>query len=414
MIKKLFLITLLAGSILTNGCWDRRELESLSLVQTLGLDLGPRGKGITVTTMIAIPPKIAGGGGQSGGSGAGSGIFTISMNAPTVYEGFNLINTTINREVTLLQTSVILIGEDLAKQGLQKIIDNLVRFREMRRTILIFVCRGTAAEIMKVQPQLEKNPAEYFTDLVNLSYRTGMFPVVTLNSFMYGYEEFAQEDFAPLLDKFKPVEPEASNNDADSQDQKNKKDQKSEPSKDMENIRIIGAAVFRKDKLVGTLDIYESIALQLLTGRFREALSSISDPLNKDSQISYRLLATTTPDIKYLRRPTDQFRIYFKLEADILSIQSGINYTTPRKEVLLEKHIARELKRRIVSVITKAQKEYGSDVFGLGKTVRATFLTSPAWERYHWPERFATAKVAVNVKVAIRRVGVQFQPPELK
>ena len=416
MTRKFLLIILLASSFLLNGCWDRRELESLGLVQALGLDLGPGGNGITVTTMIAIPPKITGGGSQSGGGGGGtgSGVFTISMNAPTVYEGFNLINTTINREVTLLQTSVILIGENLAKQGIQKIVDNLVRFREMRRTILIFVCRGTAAEIMKVQPLLEKNPAEYFTGLVNLSYRTGMFPVVTLNNFMNGYEEFAQEDFAPLLVKFKPLEPETSSNAAASQDQKNSKDQKSESTKGMENIRISGTAIFKKDKMVGTLDVYESIALQLLTGQFREALLSISDPLNKNYQIAYRLLATTTPHLKYTRHPTDQFKINFKLEADLLSIESGINYTTPRKEVLLGSYIAGELKRRIVSVIVKAQKEYGSDIFGFGKTVRATFLTSPAWERYHWPDRFATAKIAVNVKVALRRVGVQFSPPELR
>jgi spore germination protein KC len=421
MTKKIFMFLMLGLVILINGCWDRRELESLGLVQALGLDLGEGGKGITVTTMIAIPSKISGGAGGQGGGGGGSdtGVFTISMSAPTFYEAFNLINTTINREITLIQNSAILIGEDLAKKDLRKIIDNLARFREMRRTIRIFVCQGRANEIMNVQPKLEKNPSEYFTDLSNLSYRTGMFPVVTLNDFMNSYEAFAQENYAPVLSKYTATIP-GDSNDA-SKGPKSEPSPKSDekPTSGEKSIRITGTAIFRKAKLVGTFDLYESIALQLLTGQFREALLSTPDPREKDNQIAYRLLATQLPRIKHTHRQdgpdgSDQLKIKIKLEADILSIQSGLDYTTPKNEVLLGNHIAREIEGRIQKVIKKAQKVYASDVFGLGKTVRSTFLTSTAWENYHWPERFPDAKITVNVKVALRRVGVQFQPPKLR
>jgi spore germination protein KC len=413
----IILITLIGIS----GCWDRRELESLGLIQALGLDLSPDGKGIIVTTMIAIPPRISGaGGGQSGrggGVGTESGVFTISMSAPTIYEGFNLINTTINREVTLIQNAALLIGEDLAKQGVHQWIDTLVRFREMRRTMLIFVCRGKAMEIMKVQPILEKNPSEYFTNLAKLTYRHGMYPMVTLNSFMNSFEAIAQENYAPILARFEPMEPTpARANEKGALNPSPREDSKSDqkPTRGEENIRIIGTAIFKKDKQVGTFDIYESQVLQLLTGQLREALLTVSDPIKKGQFVAYRLLATNPPRIKYIHRRGDRFTINLKLEADILSIQSGINYSMPTKETILGKRIAQELKRRIVKVITKAQNEYAADVFGFGKTVQGSFLTSPAWDKYHWPDRFPTAKMRVNVKVMIRRVGVQFQPPQLR
>ena len=201
--RKLILALTLTLTIILNGCWDRRELESLSLVQTLGLDSGPGGKGITITTMIAIPPKLKGGSGDSGGGGGSqTGVFVLSMDAPTIYEGLNLINTTVNREVTLLQNSALLIGEDLARQGIRKWIDSLVRYREMRRTLLIYICKGKASDMMKVKPKLERNPAEYFTDLARLSKLSGMFPMISLNEFLDRYEAFAQEDYVPLLERF--------------------------------------------------------------------------------------------------------------------------------------------------------------------------------------------------------------------
>ncbi len=421
MLVKCCLIILLL-SIGAGGCWDRRELESLGLVQALGLDLGPDGKGITVTTMIAIPPKISAGassGGSGGGEGKESGVFTISINAPTIYEGFNLINTTINREITLIQNSVLFIGEDLARQGVRQWIDTLVRFREMRRTVLIFICKRTAAEIMQIQPKLEKNPAQYFADLSKLSYRNGMFPIVNLNNFMSNFEALVQENYAPILAKYQPPEPGRSGQKQKDKDSKkenlkngsSKQDQK--PAGAEGSIRVIGTAVFKRDKMMGTFDIYESQILQLLTGEFREALLSLPDPLQK-GYIAYRLLATTFPKIKYNHRGGDHIKAKFRLEADILSLQSGENYTIPSKEVILGKWIARKLKGRITKVIQKAQNKYGSDVFGFGKTVRQTFLTSSAWEKYRWPDRFPEADIQVNVKVAIRRVGVQFQPPQLR
>jgi spore germination protein KC len=425
MVKKIILVFLLGWIIVSSGCWDRRELESLGLVQVLGLDLSGNKNEVAVTVMIAIPSQITGGGGQSGGGGsAKSGVLTITMAAPTIYEAFNRINTTINREITLIQNTVLIISEDLAKQGVNKWMDTLVRFREMRRTMIIFVCRGKAAEIMKVQPVLEKNPSEYFNDLVELHFRNGMFPVATFNDFLESYEAYAQENYAPLLSKFEPMElvdnTSKGKESGGKEEDESKSDEK--PSQDTKNIRIIGTAIFKKAKMVGTLDIYESQILELLTGEFREAALTIADPEKKNYQIAYRLLAAKPLQIKYHlhKSPSldggqeDQLNVNINLEADILSIQSSINYTTPKNEVMLGNYIAREVKRRVQKVIRKTQKEYRSDVFGFGKTVRSSFITSAAWENFGWPERFPNAKISVKVNVAIRRVGVQFQPPEFR
>lgn len=409
------LIPLLLFCILLNGCWDRREVENLGLVQALGLDLEPATRKVIVTTMIAIPSKLGGQGG--GGGGEGPGVTVVSMKAPSIYEGFNLINTTINREISLQQTQLLVIGESIAKHDLKPLVDNLVRFRDSRRSLLLFVCRGKAADILQFQPKLEQNPAEYLYDLVNLSQRTGMFPKVTLNDFMNSYEAYTQENFTPLLAPYTPPEEAETKPDQSGGESAPPAEGKStggeKASKKPSDIQLIGTAVFKDRKLKGNLDLYETQAFQIIINRFGQAFITIPDPLQKGMNVAVRLFSASAPQIKYNRNAgVDQFSFKTSLEADIVSIQSGINYSDPQKGNILARKIALTLRNRLQKVIRKAQTDFQSDIFGFGVKVRDTMLTTQEWEAYHWPQKFPAAQFKVQVKVAIRRIGVQFQPPQ--
>lgn len=408
--KKLFLtIVLIVFTISAGGCWDRKELESMGLIQALGLDL-EEDKQITVTAMIAIPSKL-GATAEGGGSSKGPGVLLISMKAPSIYEAFNLMNTTVNLEVTLLQNQVLFIGEDMAKFGISRWIDNLIRFREMRRTLLIFICKGKAANLMKMQPKLDLNPAEHFRDLVMISKRSGMFPMTNLHDFMRRYESLTQENYAPLLTEFKPQEitEEPSQGGESSGDEGEAK--KPEEKKPVE-IRIAGTAVFKGDRVVGHLDLYETQVLQIITNRFREAFLTLPDPLDKNTKIAFRLTTAKPTRIKFTQKEIPHFTVDVWMEASIVSIQNVIDYTTPAMENFLRQKIASALKHRIEKVIHKAQTDFQADIFGFGQKVRNTMLTTTDWERYRWPEKFPKANVSVNMHVYIRRVGVQFQPPK--
>jgi spore germination protein KC len=309
--------------------------------------------------------------------------------------------------VTLLQNQVLIFGEDLAKHGVSSWIDTLIRFREMRRTLLIFTCQGKAADILKVQPKIEPNPAEYFRDLVLLSKKSGLFPLTNLHSFMRRYESYAQQNYTPLLapnPKPKSDQAGSSGEAGGGGEQGGKK-----PPTEM---RIIGTAVFNKDKMVGKLDLYDSQILQLLTNQFKEAFLSIPDPQAKGKLIVYRLSPAKPVEIKYTQKEVAYFDVQLLLEANIVSIQSEVNYSKPEKERLLAKKISRELERRVRRVITKSQKQFKSDIFGFGANVRNTLLTSTEWDKYGWPRKYPSSQISVKVITHIRRVGVQFQPPQ--
>ncbi len=406
------LILLMVLALQFSGCWDRRELEGLAIVQALALDPPAHGgKGVKVTTMIAIPAQMKGG---EGGGGSEAGTFLFSMEAPTIYEAFNKINTTINREITLLQNSVIIVSDALAKKGMRPWLDNLVRYREMRRTVELFVSQGDAAAILKVQPKLEKNPSEYFRDLVSLSSRNGMFPVVDINQFMESMEAYAEETYAPYLAKYQQEDGADGAGGKEGSGEKSS-DQSEPPKETPKDVRIIGTAIFKKDKMIGALDNYESQILLLLVNQFHEAFMSIQDPRKPQFRIVYRLLTNDPTTVKYRRAgDRDRFSVQVRVEADLVSIQSGIDYTKPWQEAFLSQRIAAELNGRIKRLIAKAQRQYDTDLLGFGLKVRESVLTSKEWEDYRWPDRFRDAEFATEVKVAIRRVGIQFQPPGMR
>jgi spore germination protein KC len=412
MNKKSCLILLMLFVTLTlTGCWDRQELENLGLVQALGLDWEPDHKNIAVTAMIAIPSKLGAAGGQGGGGGGddSSGVMIVTTKAPSIYEAFNVMNTSVNREITLRQNQLLVFGEAMAKFGIKKMIDNLVRFREMRRTLLIFICQGQVANIFNVKPKLEKNPAEYLSDLVNTSAKTAMYPRMMFNEFMGPYEAYAQANFAPLI-----VPVKATPKPTTSEVKRDGEASSSKPDPEPTELRIIGTAVFHADKVVGNLDIYESQVLQLLTNHFDETMLTINDPRKKDNQIAFRLLKSgPATQIKYRKQAgRDTFFVKINLEAEVLSIQSNINYTAPKEEALLARNIARTIKNRVDRVIAKTQQQFKSDIFGFGIKVRNTMLTTKEWENYHWQAKYPDAAIHTTVKINIRRVGVQFQPPQ--
>jgi spore germination protein KC len=410
-IGRLLLLSLLSVFLIT-GCWDRRELESLGLVQALGLDLETKKKNIRVTTMIAIPTKL-GAVGEGGGGKQDSGMLVVSIKAPSIYEAFNLMNTYVNRELTLRQNQVLVIGAAMAKAGIGKWVDNLVRFREMRRTLLIFIAQEKAGDIFKVQPQLEPSPAEYLSDLVRLSSKTAMYPRMMINHFMEPYETFAQQNYAPLI-AVRPFpegagEPPKKDGEATG---KPKQEKTSGPTA----LRLIGTAVFNGDRVVGSLDIYETQILQLLTNHFEETFLTIADPCQKNANIAIRLLKSGVPTkIKYRKQAgQDIFDVKINLEAELVNIQSEIDYTQPKWEALLGQKIAWATQNRVKRLIAKAQRKFQSDIFGFGVKVRNSMLTNEEWTNYRWPTKFPNALIQVRVKAAVRRVGVQFQPPELR
>ena len=152
--KRGILISLLCCCIFLTGCWSYRELTDIGFVLAFGIDEGKEDK--YLGTFQIVNPKNAAGGEQGGG-----------MQGPpsTIYqgEGDNLLE--LNRATTqqtsrrtyFAHTSLVVVGEDVARKGVKDFLDLLTRSQEFRPTADIVIAKdGTAEDLLSTLTPIDQ------------------------------------------------------------------------------------------------------------------------------------------------------------------------------------------------------------------------------------------------------------------
>lgn len=412
----LLLVLLLLG---LTGCWDRSELEENSFVLAVGIDKGKQSP-FLITFAIAIPGKMAGGGGGGGGGNGGGGdkkkdekpYFLTSIEAPTITAALSMMDGYVDRRLSLLQTKAVFLGEDVARTSGLQTMDELTRFRQTRRTMFYIVTKGNAGDFLdRIEVKLEKDPNRFLEQLTNNYRITGMIPDASqiqnlMTTVRTGYAQPIAY-YVALREDVKEIPPTGGATKTEGAFLAGDLPRKGGP-----NLEMVGAAAFLDDKMVGVLSGDEMRAILMLQGRFRRGLFSVPDPRAPDRYVSLDLREGRPFQLKVdLSGDRPHLMGQVTLEGELVGIQSGIDYTTPEMQRLLNDAIRAHITEQIDRTIRKTQ-EWGTDVAGFGRHVVKSFPTVSAWEAYGWRNRYKDAQVQVAVKLTLRRFGTSFGPPE--
>lgn len=154
MIRKLLslLLPILLLTLLT-GCWNSRELNSLAIAVALGID--KVGDHYMVSAQVVVPSNIA-----SSKGGDDVAVTMYKSEGKTVFEALRRMTTVAPRKIYLPHLRVLVLGEELAKEGIAKPLEFLSRDHEPRTDFFIVVAKHLTAEnVLKVMTPLEKIPA---------------------------------------------------------------------------------------------------------------------------------------------------------------------------------------------------------------------------------------------------------------
>ena len=404
------------------GCYDQREIDEMAYPLAMGLDVGVADT-LRLTLQMASPLSIGGGGGgQSGGGGGGAGggkggpTSIITVDTPSIYAGFNLMNNIVSKEINMSHTKMIVISRKLAEKGISVYMHALQRGREFRPDVYIAVSEDPPDQYLKaVQPMLESNPAKYYELMLGKGF-TSFYPTIRLNMFYFKNESDAIEPVAiyTALNKHKGIDeiksgtsksttgeirPEGHYNAGDiplSADQKNE---------------FMGIAVFKNGKMAGTMNGRESSYMQMIVGEYRYAYWTMPDVYEKDKIVVLEVFQRRKPSIiAEIKNGKPSFRIGLDLEADFTSLQSDVNYENNPE--IIEKYVAEMLKKEILSMLKKTTDVFNSDIGGFGRYIRSKFLTWDEWKKYDWPDQFKYSSFDVNVKFKMRRTGLMIKSIE--
>lgn len=377
------LISFLFLFILT-GCWNYRELNDLAIATGIAIDESEDGYEVSVLIANAKKAQVSTKEGESQTS-------VYSEKGKTITEALRNINLKFSKEIYIGHLSVIVINEEIAKEGLYPILDYFLREPESSKRFYSIIARDCKAkEVISILSPLESFPSQnlYF-NIKNSPNSQGVSPSVTFSKFIENILKPGIQPFLPTV--IIEGDPEKA---TDSDDL-----QKSVPSA---NLKLDTMAIFKNDKLIGYADEDESRGIDLVNEKVENTTSSFK---YNNHYISISLTEINVK--KYIDIIDDEVNAYINLDsiASIKEIAGNENLNDEAIISDIEKKAEEAIKNIIERGLDCALEKYKSDIFGFGNLV---YKKNPKYfekVRYNWDDKLNDLKTVVNVKLKLQTKG---------
>ncbi|WP_307208166.1 Ger(x)C family spore germination protein [Paenibacillus harenae] len=150
--------------MLLSGCWNRTELNEISITSATGYD---RVDGNWLMTLQVIVPSAMTVGGTGGSGGSGSAIHVFSTKEKTIQQALNKSNLENSRFLYFAHNNVLVIGREAAEEGISQIIDLYLRTAEARESVYVLLASGKASDVLKDLIPPEKLPGVALAQILN-------------------------------------------------------------------------------------------------------------------------------------------------------------------------------------------------------------------------------------------------------
>ncbi|WP_261301564.1 Ger(x)C family spore germination protein [Paenibacillus andongensis] len=386
--KRWLRIGILLIPLAITGCWDRMEINDIGLVMGTGIDLMEDGN-IRATLQISVPaPSSQTTGGTSK---EGDRFFLISEVGKNAFDLDQKLQQKMSRTLFFSHRSVILIGESLAKHGINDILDSFSRHPRNRLKTYVFVVKGMkAGDLLQIRYPYELAPAEA---LKEMQIMRGEGISTTLRDFLI---ESASEGIYPAVGVLEPTQFFSSS--------QNNKD---------ELFRMKGTAIFKSSALVGFLDNAETHAF-LWFKKNKKTDKIVADLPEGKGNVGYFLTSSDViikPDIVGNQL---KFKVDIKGKGDLLENNSRLDVGKTNNQNLIKKALENQVEHDMKVFLHKIQTQYKTDIVGFGQQLQR--INPQKWRTVEeqWDQYFAKAEISVSVKLNINNTGVVGPSLQLK
>lgn len=384
--RKMVIILLIAAmSANLTACWSDREVNDIAIVTATGLDLGEDGR-VRLSLLFAVP-LLMGTGSSQGGAGtselAASAGWVVSEEGATIMETFRKIQKKLPRKIFFPHSRIIVVGNDIARNGLVKVLDFFERYRHSQMKSYLVVSSTTASDILNYLPKFERLPSEVMVEELNMH----LIPEVRLVDFLNALQTEGVEPYSPIIEI-----------------------QSSEPGKEKyKSLVVSGTAVFKKDKMIGRLKDNESRGLCWILNAVSEGVVTIDiEDTKRKGRISAEIeKARVSRKVKFVDSGKVEVILHAQVTANIYENTSDMDLENSENTNYVIKALKKDIEERIRVVSQKLQKEMHSDNFGYGQSLYRKYPR--AWNktyRSQWDTMFENLETKVDVDVRVLRNGL--------
>ncbi len=374
--------------ILLSSCVGQ-EPNDIAYVTALGID--KKDDEYVYTIQFANPTKISGGASEEGGKG-GQIVENLSVGGNSIYSGINNANAILSKNLSLAHAKLVVVSEDVARDGLYDITDLLARNGEIRPDIYIAVAENSQEYILEIQPVIELNPAKYY----QLTYEKNEFGGVARNSAVeYYFSNMTgnRDCVLPLAGTANTDGEERSEHSVSESVSENKRYEDAEKyESDFENngrnylagqagLKIanksetIGMAVFNADEYIGKLGSIETELYNILSGQIEENYIEFYSG-QTSVPITLRINQKKKPDYD-IDIDSKHVNIKVRLEGELMSLSK--QYEEANSINYMEKELSQMMSETAENFINDVY-DRDIDILGLKGKLKTKFLT---WQQYN-------------------------------
>ena len=420
IVKKTFIIAIIASLLSGFNQYSNsaQNIDDLSYAVAIAVDVGETAKyriSLQLTTMESSATESAisessgsSEGSQSSSNPVGSSSDTASnyiiqtMETDSIDSALNIANSYINKTINLSHCKILLVSEEIAKQGVEPLVNSLINKVETRPDCSIIVSKIPADEFDNgKKPKIEELISKYYDVASNLETGRGYSETIKLNEFYLTLNDTFYQPYASLGTTYNTTKNTNTENVSANLDAQSKT---LITNSEKQSVEVMGLAVFKKDKLVGSLNAYQTLSHQLITNELDFSTINIISPFNQNETLDIYISTLKKPNIKVdISNGSPFVQINLYVAARIISFNSyEINLLTEEKLNLIQDTVKRHLENQVYDYLNTTAKEFKSDISGLGRFAAKNFRTIDDWNNYNWLENFQNSVFKVNVDTSIK------------
>lgn len=362
-------LLLLMLPLLLSSCTPTHELKKLSIVEGVGMDEGDSGS-VNMTFQIF---NASGGGQQSnkGGGGESDPLLAVG-NGESAFDAVRNATLQNQNRLYFADAGVYLLGEELGRAGLDKVEDFFERPTDIRpMTRLAIVRDGTAYSAFTAKKSGKTITADEMQSMLD-NYG------VSSKIWNYDIRTLCEDESTKVTDIALPA---LRVSDAGSAGQ---------------TVQADGTAVFRKNKLVGYLDEWQTRGLMWVKGDVVTGMIVVSPP--EGGKVTLEITSASSKVTPKMQNSRMGILVNIKAKTNIVQLQdTALNVLNPSSVTKLETLQSEEIRQEVLSAVNTALHSWNADIFGFGMKL---YHDSPeSWRSIsgHWSSYMATMPIEVKV-----------------
>lgn len=381
MKTKFFIILMFL--ILTTGCYNYNELNTLAIATGMSIDY--KEDEYVVNLLISNSKKA-----QASAIEGEAQSIVYEGKGKSISEALKEIDIISPKKIYIGHLSFIVVSKEISEKGLKDSLDYLIREPEStKRFYLIVSTEDDAKDVLQIVSPLESFPSQSISVAISFSKESqAVTSNIPYSSFI---EKLIQKGIEPVLPSMQ----------IKGDTEKGKSEEILQETSPKTFLKLSNLVLFKKDKLVHIANEDESNGINIVNDNIDETLIKLTC---KDGSINLKLSnVKTKKNVSLKDKPTVNINI--KSDASIQENNCNIDLEKEEEIKYIEKQAEKEVTRLTNESIFLAQK-YKTDIFGFGNLFYKHYPKYFDKVNETWNDKeFLDLKININVKINLKEKG---------